>query len=75
MRMSAVDDGLTWPKHLSELKKGFANKLSLLKRICFLARPMVLDLYNKVILPSENILTTVFFLGGGGGRPCEQARF
>lgn len=31
-RKFAVDDELTWKKHLSELKEGFANTLSLLKR-------------------------------------------
>ena len=57
-----ADDKLTWTKHLSDRKKVFVNKLSLLKRSGFLPRSMVRDLYNKVILP-----IFFFFWGGGGG--------
>ena len=43
---------LTWTKHISELKRGFVNKLNLIKRSRFLPRNSLLDLYFKVILPS-----------------------
>ena len=39
-------------KHISELKRGFVNKLNLIKRSYFLPRNSLLDLYFKVILPS-----------------------
>ena len=44
-----VDDGLTWAKHISELKNGFANKRILLKRSRFLPRPMILDRYKVIV--------------------------
>ena len=47
-----VDNKLTWARHLSELKRGFVNKLNLVKRSRFLPRNTLLDLYFKVILPS-----------------------
>jgi hypothetical protein len=37
---------------MSEVKKGFINKLNLLKRSRFLPKNLLLDLYYKVILPS-----------------------
>ena len=38
-------------KHISELKRGFNNKLNLIKRSRCLPRNSLLDLYFKVILP------------------------
>ena len=46
-----LDNKLTWTKHISELKRGFLNKLNLMKRSRFLPRNSLLDLYFKVILP------------------------
>ena len=39
-----IDNKLTWPKHISELKKGFVNKVDLIKRSRFLHRNSLLDL-------------------------------
>ena len=47
-----LDNKLTWTKHISELKRGFLNKLNLIKHSHFLPRNSLLDLYFKVILPS-----------------------
>ena len=47
-----TDNKLTWTKHILELKRGFVNKLNLIKRSRFLPRNSLLDLYFKVILPS-----------------------
>ena len=47
-----IDNKLTWTKHILELKRGFVNKLNLIKRSRFLPRNSLLDLYFKVILPS-----------------------
>ena len=47
-----IDNKLTCTKHISELKRGFVNKLNLIKRSRFLPRNSLLDLYFKVILPS-----------------------
>ena len=66
-----VDDKLTWTKHLSDLKKVFVNKLSILKRSRFLPRSMVLDPYNKVILPSITYALPIWAGGGGGGGGCK----
>ena len=63
----SLDDKLTWTKHLSDLKRVFVNKLSLLKRSRFLPRCMVWDLYNKVILPSITYALLIWGGGGGGG--------
>ena len=46
-----IDKKHTWTKHISELKRGFVNKLNLIKRRRFLPRNSLLDLYFKVILP------------------------
>ena len=46
-----IDNKLTWTKHILELKRGFVNKLNLIKRSRFLPRNSLLDLYFKVILP------------------------
>ena len=48
-----IDNKLTWTKHILELKRGFVNKLNLIKRSRFLPRNSLLDLYFKVILPSD----------------------
>ena len=47
-----IDNKLTWARHISKLKRGFVNKLNLIKRSRFLPRNTLLDLYFKVILPS-----------------------
>ena len=47
-----IENKLTWTKHILELKRGFVNKLNLIKRSRFLPRNSLLDLYFKVILPS-----------------------
>ena len=38
-----IENKLTWTKHISELKKGFVNKLDLIKRSRFLHRNSLLD--------------------------------
>ena len=47
-----IDDQLNWSKHVSVVKKGFVDKLNLLKRSRFLPKNMLLDLYFRVIMPS-----------------------
>lgn len=47
-----IDNKLTWSNHISELKRGFVNKLNLIKRSRFLPKNSLLDLYFQVILPS-----------------------
>ena len=47
-----IDNKLTWTKHISELKRGFVNKLILIKSSLFLPRNSLLDLYFKINLPS-----------------------
>ena len=47
-----IDNKLTWTKHISELQRGFVNKLNLIKRSRFLPRNSLLDIYFKVNLPS-----------------------
>ena len=47
-----IDNKLTLTKHLSELKRGFVNKINLIKRSRFLPRNSLLDLCFKIILPS-----------------------
>ena len=42
-----IDNKLTWTKHILELKRGFVNKLNLIKRSRFLPRNSLLDLYFK----------------------------
>ena len=49
-----VDENLGWVPHTQELKKSFANKLSLLKRSRFLPKEVLEDFYFKIILPSVN---------------------
>ena len=41
-----VDDRLTWSPHLSEVKKSFANKLNLLRKLKFLTR----SVYRTILL-------------------------
>ena len=57
-----IDEGLSWSRHLTDVKKNFVNKLNLLKRISFLSRNALLDLYFKKILPS--ILCGLVVWGG-----------
>ena len=49
-----VDENLSWVQHTQELRKSFANKLSLLKRSRFLPKEVLEDFYFKIILPSVN---------------------
>ena len=62
-----IDNKLTWTKHISELKKGFANKLNLIKRSPFLPRNSLLDLFLKSFYPRLH-MRYQFRGGGGGGR-------
>ena len=48
----SIDDQLNWSQHVSVVKKGFVDKLNLLKRSRFLPKNMLLDLYFRVIMPS-----------------------
>ena len=48
-----IDDQLNWSKHASVVKKGFVDKLNLLKRSKFIPKNMLLDLYFRVIMPSN----------------------
>ena len=47
-----IDNKLTWSQHNFEVKENFVNKLNLLKRISFLPRYVLLDVYFKIIVPS-----------------------
>ena len=47
-----IDNKLASTKHISELKRGFVNKVNLIKRSRFLPRNSLLDLYFKINLPS-----------------------
>ena len=47
----AVDEKLTWTRHVLELKNPFAEKLGLLKKARFLLSGIRQDLYFRVILP------------------------
>ena len=53
-----IDNKLTWTKHISELKRGFVNKLNLIKRSRFLPRNSLLDLYFKVIFTLGYVCVT-----------------
>ena len=55
-----IDDQLNWSKHVSVVKKGFVDKLNLLKRSRFLPKDMLLNLYFRVIMPS-----IVYGISGG----------
>ena len=46
-----IDHKLGWSIHIKELKKSFANKLSLIKKSRFLPKQGLLNLYFKVIIP------------------------
>ena len=46
------DHKLGWSIHIKELKKSFANKLSLIKKSKFLPKQDLLNLYFKVIIPA-----------------------
>ena len=48
-----IDEKLNWTRQIFEVKKGFVNKLNMLKRSQFFSpKQLLLDLYLKVILPS-----------------------
>ena len=47
-----IDHKLGWSIHIKELKKSFANKLSLIKKSRFLPKQDLLNLYCKVIIPA-----------------------
>ena len=47
-----IDHKLGWSIHIKELKKSFANKLSLKKKNRFLPKQDLLNLYFKVIIPA-----------------------
>ena len=47
-----IDNKLTWSNHISELKRGFVNKLNLIKHRCFSPKNSLLDLDFHVMLPS-----------------------
>ena len=49
-----INHKLSWVPHTLDLKKSFANKLCLLKKMRFLPRNMLHDFYLRVILPSVN---------------------
>ena len=55
-----INDQLNWSKHVSVVKKGFVDKLNLLKRSRFLPNNMLLDLYFRVIMPSIVYGTSVW---------------
>ena len=47
-----IDEKLNWTRHIFEVKKGFVNKLKMLKRSRFLPRHILSDLCLEVFLPS-----------------------
>ena len=47
-----IDHKLGWSTHIKELKKNFANKLSLIKKSRFLPKQDLLNPYFKVIIPA-----------------------
>ena len=65
-----IDNKLSWTSHVSDLKKNFANKLSLIKKCRFLPKHVLLNLYFKVIIPSLTYGIAVW--GGGGGMSRED---
>ena len=62
---------LSWTSHVSDLKKNFANKLSLIKKCRFLPKHVLLNLYFKVIIPSVTYGIAVW----GGGVISRQDNF
>ena len=52
MLSETIDNKPTWSKHISELKRGFVDKVNLIKRGRFSPRNSLFDLYLKVILSS-----------------------
>ena len=52
MPLSVVYDKLPWVPHLLDLKKSFAKKLDLIRRLRFLPKDVLINFYFKVILPS-----------------------
>ena len=63
-----IDYKLSWSKHIKELKKSFANKLSLIKKSRFLPKQDLLNLYFKVIIPAVTYGISVW---GGTNRQDE----
>ena len=55
-----IDCKLTWELHILETKKGFANKLNMIKCSQFLPRQMLLDIYLKIILASITYAMTIW---------------
>ena len=55
-----IDDKLSWSPQVNNLKKNFANKLSLIKKCRFLPKQVLLKLYYKVIIPSVTYGITVW---------------
>ena len=55
-----IDDKLSWSPQVNNLKKNFANKLSLIKKCRFLPKKVLLKLYYKVIIPSVTYGITVW---------------
>ena len=47
-----VDNRMTWSDHAADVAKSSASNLSLLRRMQFLPRKQLEDVYTKVILPS-----------------------
>ena len=47
-----IDQKLGWSIYIKELKKSFANKLSLMKKSRFLSKQDLLNLYFNVIIPA-----------------------
>lgn len=47
-----IDHKLGWSIYIMELKKSFANKLSLIKKSRFLPKQDLLNLYFNVIIPA-----------------------
>ena len=63
-----IDHKLGWSIHIKELKKSFANKLSLIKKSRFLPQQDLLNLYFKAIIPAVTYGISVW---GGTNRQDE----
>ena len=63
-----IDHKLSWSTHIKELKKSFANKLSLIKKSRFLPKQDLSNLYSKVIIPAVTYGISVW---GGTNRQDE----
>ena len=60
-----IDHKLGWSIHIKELKKCFANKLSLMKKSRFLPKQDLLNLYFKIII---HVVTYGISVWGGTNR-------